>query len=58
MTSHDVNIAAAAAVQLSFLVPTPGSVMLPLLEVVVLEDDEEVFDLAAESMSKCNLVSS
>ena len=52
MTSHDVNIAAAAAVQLSFLVPTPGSVMLPLLEPVVLEVDEDVLDLAAESMSK------
>ena len=54
---HVVKTAAAAAVSLSFLF-TPGSVILPLLEVVVLEDDEEVFDLAAESMAKCNLESS
>ena len=56
-----MNTAAAAAVLLSlFLFPAaPGSVMLPLREVVVLEDDEEVLViLAAESMSKCSLVSS
>lgn len=54
---QDVKTAAAAAVLLTFLSP-PGSVILPLLEVVVLEDDEEVLHLAADSMSKCSLVSS
>ena len=49
-----MNTAAAAAVLLSlFLFPAaPGSVMLPLLEVVVLEDDEEKVRFEAQTKPK------
>ena len=53
LISHCRDVKTTTAAEL-----LPGSVMLPLLEFIVLEDDDAVLHFAAVTMSKCTLMSS